>query len=1031
MSGLLLRLLAHCRRLLVLLLFAGTLLVAVAYWQMPPLNTLKPEIQGYLKQQLQLKTLDLGDLSWYWAGHLWIRAEGINLEGKHLAYHGTLGIRIPFFRLLMTQFQPNRIRLSGGKLVLHLADRQTPADSGAATSSPATLLPDGELLFDKVEVDWDYNQIRGHFDYMALFFDTSGHLVVSTPDMELQLQLDRDLLPQSLEMTFASLNWLPATMLAYIDTPPQGTMHLQRKGQELWSFRASMSHARGYTLMPHSNWSLPANQLSVQGDITAMAGVAPWRGFERVDITALNWQYGDNTIAATGRWQEGALALQATSSHLDMPLLWQALRPLGDAAEWHQWLASMHAGHIRHAEARISIPWAQPWDRWPEAEALQEGLKYHVQGDVEDVDIALGLNDEKLLHTRAFVELDESGLQADIRRCDLPDGVGTATASLHLPWSTLMLDISGEADADMTQLARWRAPEVLEHSSWQQGDSHASFHVRWPATSARAESVQVTLRPKTQWRLTVHKVPLTATDGLLRWDMQGGVAVEKMRISTGLAEGLLSLSAQRDAAGDWGMQTLHASLNSSLARAAGSFDLPIAGADGTVAIRLDIDREMRGRIDLKNASWKNLLGTTKQAGVPLVIHLRGKVDERNGQSRLSIADIHNEGDLIQLRGFGSIEQQAVILNLTTLQTGAFNGALSVQSPFGNAPWMLDVDARFLDRSALPESVPVVAESKAWKLQARIDRFNWGEAALSGISLQLDSWPGSQGRLKAHHIHTSELDLMNIQCTFVLPGKGLIDVRELKAELEKQRLYLSATFGPEPGGGLSWRGFARVSGDFGHLMTTGGLSERFVGGTMHAMFSGQGIMMREQPWWQGLKGRLRLRVDDGRILEGGTVTKLLALLSLADLPRMLLGQREDLTGPGLFYDRLQMEGLLSDQHFEIYNLAMRATALDMAGRGSLDLQKNTIDLLMIVHPLQNLDAILNSIPLVRDIFGGKSHSLMSKVYHMQGPLEDATIEEASPTESKRALNRVVEGLFALPEKWFGEQQDAAPAAEPGR
>jgi len=1029
MSGFLLRLLAHCRRLLLLLMLVGSLLAAVAYWQMPPLNTLKPEIQSYLRQQLQLKRLDLGDLSWYWAGHLWIRADGIDFEGKHVAYHGTLGIRIPFFRLLMTQFRPNRIQLTGGKLALHLADRQAQDNGPPVAGHADVMLPDGDLLLDKVEVDWDYNQIRGHFDYMALFFESSGHLLVSTPDMELQLQLDRDMLPQSLDMNFASLNWLPATVLTYIDTPPRGEMHLQRKNHNLWSFRVSLSHARGYTLLPHSIWSLPANRLAIQGDIKAGDGVAPWHGFEQVDIASLNWQYGENTIMASGKWQQGTLSLQAKSDHLDMPLLWQALRPLGEA-EWHQWLGSMHAGHIRHAEADMTLPWSRPWQGWPDANILQEGLKYHVRGDIEDVDIALGLNNEKLLHTRAAVELDESGLQADIRRCDLPDDIGTAAATLHLPWSTLMLEIDGEADADMARLARWQAPEVLEHSSWQQGASHASFHILWPATSAQATSVQVMLEPKTQWRLTLHKIPLVATEGLVRWDLEGGVTVEKMRVSTGLAEGLLSLSAVRNASGAWGMQTLHASLNSSLAKAVGRFDLPIADAGGTVAIRLDIDKTMQGRIDLGGASWGNLLGTQKQAGTPLTIHLRGEVKKAQGQSILSITDIHNEGDLIQIRGFGSIEQQAVVLNLETLQTGAFNGALLIQSPFGDAPWSLDVDARFLDRSALPESVPKAAQSKAWRLQARIDRFNWGEAALGGISLKLDSRPGSQGQLKAHHIHTSELDLMNTKCVFVLPGKGLIDVRELTAELEKQRLYLSATFGPESGGGLFWRGFARVSGDFGHLMEKGGLSKRFLEGRMQAMFSGQGIMMREQPWWQGLKGRLRLRVDKGRILEGGTLTKLLALLSLADLPRMLLGQREDLTGPGLFYDRLQMEGLLNNQHFEIYNLAMRATALDMAGRGSLDLQKNNIDLLMIVHPLQNLDAILNKIPLVRDILGGKSHSLMSKVYHMQGPLEDATIEEATPKESESAARRVVEGLFALPERWFGGK-GGEPAPEPAR
>jgi len=140
----------------------------------------------------------------------------------------------------------------------------------------------------------------------------------------------------------------------------------------------------------------------------------------------------------------------------------------------------------------------------------------------------------------------------------------------------------------------------------------------------------------------------------------------------------------------------------------------------------------------------------------------------------------------------------------------------------------------------------------------------------------------------------------------------------------------------------------------------------------------------------------------------------------DLPDLFLGNRKDLNQDGLYYKRLQIEASLQNQMFNIQKLGLRSSAMDMAGKGSLNLEKNNIDLKMVVRPFQNLDALLGKIPLLRDLLGGAAHSFIRKVYHMHGPISNATVEQISPESAGLSNPGLVETLLSLPDLWFGKK-----------
>jgi hypothetical protein len=460
------------------------------------------------------------------------------------------------------------------------------------------------------------------------------------------------------------------------------------------------------------------------------------------------------------------------------------------------------------------------------------------------------------------------------------------------------------------------------------------------------------------------------------------------------------------------------------------FQLPIAAPRGSFAIRLHYLHGWQGSADLGQAGWDNVLGTAKAVGEPLTVHMAADGDERPGLDNIRITKLSGDSSRIRFSGTGLLTQDSLRLSLATLKTPAFDGGVQITAPFGRAPWEVHVHAKYMSRAALPKQLKHEAstlQAKSWALRARIDRFDWEAATIRGARLTLASADNSVGVFDADRVDTGGMRIGHVHAVFTLPGAGAIDLRQCSGQVGREHVELSAEMTPHDGG-MRWQGFAYVTGDFGYLLEHAGISKRFLHGDMHMLFAGRGLFSKQRPWWQGLDGRLRLRVSDGRILEGGTLNKLLAAMNLADLPKLLIGQRGDLAGPGMMYSRLQMEATMHNQEVQVHKIAMRSPAMDLAGNGRLTLDHDQVDVILTARPFQNLDAILAHIPLLRDILGGGSHTLLRQVYWMHGKFTDATVQRITPEEAGLAPPGLIESLLSLPEHWFGKASKG-PAVKP--
>lgn len=999
-------------RVLFVLLLLLTLAGGLAWWLAPDIKTLRPEIESYLQDELELEEVKLGWLSWYWAGHLGITADECSFrtrDGSVEVDGSRIAVYFSFWDMIRGDFLPDSIHLHDGEMHLEVKGDTT-----------GRSLPPARLVLDNMHLLWKAKGYAGDITGLVLTIDSEAReLFVRFPGLRAEVALDADGMPRRLAGEFLDVNWVPALLRQELRGTLAGKFNVTRRGDTAWQgsfhFRSD-EHA--VLSMPEADFTLPLTAIDMDVGMELERHESGDISLGQLAIRSFQWDYGDNSITGKGAWENGKLHLSASTTHVDMPLLWSWLRPLDDG-DWDMWLAKMKQGTITRADASVVLVWPEPLRRRPSTAALQT-MKYHVKGVVEGADVALGLDSGSIIRTRADVELDEAGLRADISHTEFPDMAAVASGTLLIPWETLVLDITGKGEADAGKLHAWLDADGANALRWSAAPATGEFHLVWMPEEEKPRDVTVELQLKEAWQANPNGVPLTISRGSVTWGLKKGLQLTDMAVETPHLAGTFSAKALHQSGRPWQIAEFKGMGEGSLAKIAGDFHLPVEAPAGNMSITLALNGEWHGVFDFTDAAWSNLLGIRKKTGDPFRVRFIGSSSR---QGVVDIKDIACQEKQLRLRGEGAWSDAGLKLDLQQISTDMFEGNMKVNAPFGPDPWELDVHASYLNRKALPKRLNWNRSegAKPWALRADIGRFDWDDARMDQTSIRLASAANSVGVFKANAIQTEALKLDRVSAMFALPGAGRVDLRHFTASLDHLNLVLSATLTPDADSGVRWSGFATLNGNFGDMLKRAELSNLFEDGDMYVLFSGQGVLLREQPWWKDLSGRLRLRVSDGRIMKGGTLSKLLAAVNVMELPGLFSGDRKDLTEEGLFYRRLQSEAVLQGKDADIRQFALRSPAMDIAGHGKMDVAKGHADMIFVARPFQNLDALLAKVPIVRDLFGGSAHSLVRRIYHMYGPVADATVEEISPEEAGLASPGIVEHLLGLPNQWFGKDK----------
>jgi len=1010
--------LAACRRILLLLTLCVVSAGAWLYWHKPSLDTMRPELENILTQRLGLENLHLGHLSWHWAGYTWVQADGVSFttRGKHIrATKANLVIRLSTWGLLTGRLNPGSINVHQGIIKLHISEQ----------SNPNQWMPiSSRLSMEDTTLILTYGALTTRLTHLNLHMDGPHHrLSIQLPGSNLDMTWNEAHEPTYLRVHFHDLNWLPTVWRKHIQGKFNGEIALQRKsGGQAWHLQASLSSTKGaYIAQASGQPRLAFNAIETKVNLYAKDGLSK---VTRLVWKSFNWRAGTNELHMTGEWQNAMLHMQLASKSLYLPMLANWLKIVGNSTQ-QQWLAGINKGEVQQLKGEFTIPQSNPL-QIPGISQWKQG-HFHMHAQIHHATIPFTTPDEQLKNLQAEADIDEHGLRLQISHVTLPHHVGELHGSLAIDdWQHIVFAIEGAGDIDIARYQAWRGMDVSSSLlTWKKAMSTARFSLRWPLYATHPETGTADIIPDKIWQADIMGEPVLLSKGKLHWNTQGGIRLQSMHVEHDVFSGTLNLNLQESKQLGWQLTKLSLKSSSDFAKLVNHYRIPLDAPSGQMRALLTFDHSWRLNLDFHDAAWQHLLGSNKALGEPYVLSISGK----RLASGIKITNIENHGVAPNIRGNGSVDSTRLRLRLRSIQAPAFTGSINIVSPFNDAPLKVNIHSEFLDRTALPDHIPSATQltqmsgsSKAWVLQGFFRKLQWDAVSMQGVHVQFASSRQGIGLLQAKKLKAAQLSVSHVHAFFRLPGNGKVDIRQLSATLLGQKLQLSAILSPVSNGNLRWTGFADVSGEFSQVIGRLNASRLFKGGTVHALWSGEGLLNANRPWWNAMHGRLRLRSDNGRILvKDSTMTKLLAALNLLDLPRFLSGHRNDLSGDGMLYDHLQLEATVNGATAHIRQFALRASALDMAGSGNLSLETGNIDLYLTARPLQNLDAFLRKIPLLRDLILGSSNSVFRKVYHAYGPMYNAKIESVSPAEAGLPESGILERLLHLPGKLFGSEK----------
>jgi len=157
----------------------------------------------------------------------------------------------------------------------------------------------------------------------------------------------------------------------------------------------------------------------------------------------------------------------------------------------------------------------------------------------------------------------------------------------------------------------------------------------------------------------------------------------------------------------------------------------------------------------------------------------------------------------------------------------------------------------------------------------------------------------------------------------------------------------------------------------------------------------------------LSGTLQLTAEQGTIRRSLFFARILALLNLTEIYR---GQLPDLNTQGIEFQRAAARAEVKDGKILIPEWSLQGRTFWMGARGEIDLTTQQIDFTIMVSPFRTIDRIVNSIPGVRWILGGR---LIAIPMRATGSVDDPRLTPLSVSAVGTSLLEMAKRTLMLP------------------
>ncbi len=165
------------------------------------------------------------------------------------------------------------------------------------------------------------------------------------------------------------------------------------------------------------------------------------------------------------------------------------------------------------------------------------------------------------------------------------------------------------------------------------------------------------------------------------------------------------------------------------------------------------------------------------------------------------------------------------------------------------------------------------------------------------------------------------------------------------------------------------------------------------------------------WEESLDGQIDFNFYDGHLKKFTLVSNICSLLNLSQfaalrLPKFSIDQ-------GVPYQTLSGKGTIIDGVLEVEEFALRGSAFNLLSSGLISLVDDRVDLEIGVQPLQTVDKLLATIPVVGYIMTGDKKTFVVIPMTARGPLDDIKIKTQTVSGLGKKAGGMIQRFFKTP------------------
>ncbi|MCB2184050.1 MAG: AsmA-like C-terminal region-containing protein [Desulfobulbaceae bacterium] len=136
------------------------------------------------------------------------------------------------------------------------------------------------------------------------------------------------------------------------------------------------------------------------------------------------------------------------------------------------------------------------------------------------------------------------------------------------------------------------------------------------------------------------------------------------------------------------------------------------------------------------------------------------------------------------------------------------------------------------------------------------------------------------------------------------------------------------------------------------------------------------------------GKFNFKAEKGVLEKMTLLPKIFKLINFTDLYQGLFSR-------GFHYKLLEVYGHVENDHLILDKAVMEGEGMDVMAQGKINLRNMEANLTFFIVPFKSIDKIINIVPLVGRIIGGKKRHIMTYPVKVSGNLKEPQISVLSP------------------------------------